>query len=254
MQASSSLPPQQLALSDLAIALRRGWETLRHLPGSSLAFSGLFVAIGLALLYLIETMRVAPMALPLAIGFLLVAPILLIGFFSLIRTWEQGQTPSFYQAFMGMIQAPGSLWTIGGICLFLFLIWISDAAVLYAFMIGANPLPYEAPLLIPLKPSVIPFLFWSSLMGLALSFALFIIAGFSIPLLYEGRLSLVAAISASVRAVFKNLFVSLVWGCILAGITLVSILCLPLLFITLPVLAYASFFLYRRVFPPAETA
>ncbi len=248
------LRPQRLVFGDLILALRQGWETFQNLLGPSLAWAGLDVAMGLFFLGIAGKMQVAPMVLPLGIGFLLVAPLLLIGFFPLMRAWEQGHKPRFQQALLAIRQAPGGFWVIGGICIFLFLIWISDAAVLYAFMIGPEPLPYAAPLLIPLKPSVIPFLFWSSLMGLALAFALFIIASFSVPLLYEQRLSLTAAISASVRAVFQNALVSFLWGWIFSGLLVISVLGLPLLFITLPVLAYACFFLYRRAFPLAEAA
>jgi uncharacterized membrane protein len=68
------------------------------------------------------------------------------------------------------------------------------------------------------------------------------------------RIGMVQAIHVSVRAVFGSFSASIAWGAVLTGTTLLSILVLPLLLVTLPVLAYASFALYRFVVPPAVDA
>jgi uncharacterized membrane protein len=86
-------------------------------------------------------------------------------------------------------------------------------------------------------------------MGTALAFAIYTISAFSVPLLFDGRATLIGAVSASVRAVFDNLRVSLPWAAILASAVMASILVLPLFIIVMPWLAYASFRLYREVFP-----
>ena len=69
------------------------------------------------------------------------------------------------------------------------------------------------------------------------------------PLLHYGRANLIQAVVLSVRAVFGNFLLALLWGVLLAAGVIGSILLLfpfPLVF---PLLAYASHTLYQQVFP-----
>jgi uncharacterized membrane protein len=49
-----------------------------------------------------------------------------------------------------------------------------------------------------------------------------------------------------------NFIVCLVWGIVLGTVIVVSVLILPLLLVTLPVMSYASFAFYHRAFPAAQ--
>jgi uncharacterized membrane protein len=219
-----------------------------------MAFSSLFALIGLMLLATVGYLGLSPMSLPFAGGFMLVGPALLTGFFQLSKISAQGGQPSIADAFAAFARAPAGLWIVALVCSFVFLIWITDAAVLYAFMIGAEHLPYDLPWLIRLERHIVGFELWGALMGSVLALIIFAISAFSVPLLHEGRANPVQAIHASVRAVFGSFPASIAWGTVLTGTTLLSILVLPLLLVTLPVLAYASFALYRSVFPLAVDA
>jgi uncharacterized membrane protein len=246
------LSPQKFAPSDIAHALGVGWHTFRYLPGASMAFASVFALIGLILLTAVGHFNASPMALPFAGGFMLVGPALLTGFFRLAAIADEGRKPRLRDALASLAHAPTGLWLVAAVCALLFLIWITDAAVLYAFMIGAEHLPYELPWLIGLQPQVTAFELWAALMGSVLAFIIFAISAFSVPLLHEGRAHPVQAISTSVRAVLGNFLSSIAWGLVLTGAILISILLLPLLTIVLPMLAYSSFALYRKVFPLAD--
>lgn len=248
----SASTPRRFAKSDIAEALAVGWRTFRSAPTASIAFASLFVLIGLILLAAVGYFGLSPMALPIAGGFMLVGPALLTGFFRLAAISAENRRPRFMDALTAFWQAPPGLWVVALICAFLFQIWITDAAVLYAFMIGREHLPYDLPWLIRLERNVVYFELWGALLGSALAFIIFAISAFSVPLLHERRTNPVQAIHASVRAVFGNLPTSIAWGLVLTGTTLLSILLLPVLAVMLPVLAYASFALYRNVFPPVE--
>ena len=101
---------------------------------------------------------------------------------------------------------------------------------------------------------VVAFELWGSLMGSVLAFIIFSVSAFSVPLLHEGRANLVQAVYASVRAVLGNLLPALAWGLLLTVAMVLSIVLLPLLTVVLPVLAYASFAIYEKVFPrPADS-
>ncbi|MEA3278154.1 MAG: DUF2189 domain-containing protein [Pseudomonadota bacterium] len=245
----SSLQPKRFSIRDIAAALAEGWLTFRAMPGPSIAFAAVFALIGLILLVAVGLLGISPLVLPLAGGFMLVGPALLAGFFELFRVYSSGARPQALHALGGFRGAPAGLWLVAAVCAFLFLIWIADVGVLYSFIVGGEHLPYELPWLIRLQETVVAFEVWASLMGSVLAFIIFAISAFSVPLLYERRADPVGGVHASVRAVFGNLVAAILWGVLLSVTTILAILLLPLLLVVLPVLAYASFVLYRRVFP-----
>ncbi len=245
----AGLRPQRFATADIAAALTTGWRTFRAIPAPSIAFAALFALIGLALLSAVGRLGLSPMALPLAGGFMLVGPALLTGFFRLADRQAAGQAPHFADALAAFLRAPAGLWVVSLLCAFLFLIWITDAAVLYAFTIGSQHLPYELPWLVRWQRDVVAFELWAALLGAALAFMILAVSAFSVPLLHDRRATLAQAVAASVRAVVGNLLASIGWALLLTGAILLSILVLPLLVVTLPALAYASRALYQTVFP-----
>lgn len=241
------------SLGDIALSLRTGWATFLTSPGISLAFGAGIAAIGLVVLVCIYRIGVSAMALPFAAGFMLLGPILLVGFFRIAETLAAGQRPGFQDALAGFRRAPLGLWVVALLCAFLFMIWITDAGILYSFMIGKFDSTRQPLWLNQLQQDSLRFTLWSSLMGSVLAFFAFAISAFSVPLLHQRRASLIQAIYASASVVLGNFFASIAWGLLLTGVILGSIVLLPLLALTLPVMAYASFALYQRVFPPLAT-
>jgi len=247
----SPLTPNRLRLADIGAAIRSGRGQLRANPGVSLAYAAVFTLFGLILLVAIGTFGLSPMALPFAGGFMLVGPILLTGYFELARIHEQGGRPRLADAFGAFRKAPAGLWMIAVLCAFLFLIWITDAGILYSLTIGGSAFSYDMGWLRDRGGDVLTYVLWGSLMGSVMAYLIFNVSAFSVPLIYEGRAGLVQGVSASARTVLGNFVVCLVWGIVLGGVIVASILLLPVLLLTLPVMSYASFALYRRAFPAA---
>ena len=133
-------------------------------------------------------------------------------------------------------------------CALLFLIWITDASTLYGFMVGREPTQLAQ--LLQADAALQRFVLFSSIAGAVLAFILFAVSAFSIPLIYDRRADLVSGVVASVRAVFSRFAVIMPWACLLATVIIISTLILPVLLVTLPVMAYASRELYFRVYPP----
>ena len=129
------------------------------------------------------------------------------------------------------------------------MIFVTDAAILYAYMIGRAPVWLTD--LAPVAMNVVKFIEWAGVSGLVVAFLLFGVSAFSVPLLCERRAGLVAAVVTSVRVVFGNFPVALFWAFFLSTAIIGSVLLLPLLPLTLPWLAYASRALYRQVLPTA---
>jgi len=247
--ATNPITPRRLVLADIVAAIRDGLATARPLRGVSLAYAAVFVALGLLLLGGVGAVGLSPLALPFAGGFMLVGPILLTGFFELLQRHEEGLPTRVADAFRAFARAPAALWSLALVCAFLFLIWITDAGILYSFTIGDTNLGYDLAWLAESGGRVLAFELWGALMGSVLAYMIFVVSAFSVPLIYEERAGLVEAISASARAVLGNFVVCLAWGLVLGSVILLSIVLLPALLWTLPVMSYASFHLYRRAFP-----
>lgn len=238
--------PRRVPLAAIPRALAAGWVLLKTCPGLSLGYAAVFVLIGLVLLGGVVLAGMTPMALPLAGGFMLVGPVLLAGYFRVARLTQQGRSPRIGDLIDGFRQAPRPLWVIALVCMLLFMIWITDAATLYSFMIGREPVLLRD---LPGHGDALRFGIYGSLMGTALAFAIYTVSAFSVPLLADHRTGLIGAVSASVRAVFRNFPVAMAWALVLAVLTMLSVLLLPLLLFALPWLAYSSHAFYREVFP-----
>lgn len=244
---TENIVQRRLETAAIGQAIRRGWDLFLQTRPLSVSFAMIFALIGLVILVGIEQASVAPMMLPVAGGFMLIGPVLLSGFFSIADRAETKQTPEFSDIVAGFSRVGREMVALGLVCMLLFLIWMTDAATLYGFMVGRAPMPLLA--LVPLPENVRPFIIWSSVMGAVLALVIFSVSVFSVPLLYYRRAGLVRAVVLSVRTVFSNFLPCMLWAVVLASTIIASILILPLFLVSFPVLAYASHALYRDVFP-----
>ena len=265
------LAPHALRLADLPAVLVRGWGIFRRIAAPSLILGGSIALISTALLMLPFALGLPALALILAGGIALIAPLFLPLFHSLLQAQARGERPRLGFALSAYRRMGAGFWALAAACGFLLLVWITDAGILYAFMVGAGTAVepvVAAPLggagagtssalnpaspLIPTAwahPGLRSFVIWASLMGAVLAAGIHLIAGFSLPLLQEGRAPIIPAIHASVRTVFGNLTATLTWGLILVLGLLLGFLLPPLLALVAPVLAYSQYALYRRAFP-----
>ena len=260
------LAPHALRLADLPAVLVRGWGIFRRIAAPSLILGGSIALISTALLLLPFALGLPALALILAGGNALIAPLLLPLFHSLLQAQARGERPRLGLALSAYRRMGAGFWALAAACGFLLLVWITDAGILYAFMVGAgtpvatappagmgtSAAPSPASALIPTAwahPGLRSFVIWASLMGAVLAAGTHLIAGFSLPLLQEGRAPIVPAIHASVRTVFGNLTATLTWGLIIVLGLLLGFLLPPLLALVAPVLAYSQYALYRRAFP-----
>lgn len=238
---------QPLTLDTLFDALAEGWRLASETKRTSIAYTAIFVVLGAAIIGGLLARGWTPFIVAAAGAFMLVGPAILAGFFGIARDHETEGGARFASIAAGFSGASRAVWALALVCGLLFMIFVTDAAILYAYMIGDVPVWLSE--LLPASASVARFVLWSSVSGAVVAFLLFAISAFAVPLLCERRAGLVEAVVTSVRIVFGNFFTAMVWAVLLSATVIGSILVLPLLLLTLPWLAYASRALYRAALP-----
>ncbi len=238
---------QALSLDSLFDALAEGWRVANETRGISIAYTALFVVGGVLIMGGLLARGWTPFVIAAAGAFMLVGPAVLAGYFGIAAALAAGQRPGLGDVAAGFAGASRTLWALALVCGLLFMIFVTDAAILYAYMIGDVPVWLGE--LLPVAEGVSRFVLWSSVSGGVVAFLLFTVSAFAVPLLCERRATLVEAVVSSVRVVFGNFFIAMVWAVLLSTAVMASILLLPLLLLTLPWLAYASRALYRIALP-----
>ncbi len=242
---------RKVSISHIRNWIVHGWRMFRQTQNASIAYAGIFAVIGAILLIGAVKLDIAPMVFPLAGGFMLVGPAFLAGFFHVASLRTQQRPVRFADFFRGFRHSPAALWVISTICAFLFLIWLTDAAIVYSLYFGTVPILGSLEFFSGLGEGgrLASFILFCSLTGSVLAFMIFAISAFSVPLIFSRRVELAKAVGTSVRVVFGNFGVMIAWGITLtAGIVGAILLFMPLFVVIFPVLAYASERAYRDVF------
>lgn len=250
MPPASKVPEiQTLHLSDLAYALAAGWRDFRRAPFMGLFFSVLYVVGGWAIYYCLFVTEQIWWALPMTVGFPLVAPFLAVGLYEVSHRLEQGRDYTLVDILtvvwrQRLRQLPLMSWVI----IVYFLFWSFFAHMLFAFFMGPSALMNVTSSYAYLfQPEGVMMLVVGTLFGAAFALVLFCLTVISLPLLLEKELDFVTAMLTSIATVRQNFAVMLAWGVIIAGLTFAALLPAFLgLFVALPVLGHASWHVYRR--------
>jgi uncharacterized membrane protein len=242
-----AITERPLTFEAIADALAAGWRTANATRAVSIAYAGIFTVIGAVIIGALLAAGRTPFVITAAGAFMLVGPAILAGFFAVARKVGAGGTAHFATVRDGFTQASVAVWVIAMVCALLFMIFITDVAILYSYMIGGDPIfPVD---IVPVGANVASFVLWGLLSGAVIAFLLFAVSAFAVPLLCDRRADLVGAVVASVRIVLRHFIASMSWALLLSAATIGSILLLPLFPLVLPVMAYASHALYTAVLP-----
>lgn len=239
-------PPRRLAWSAIARALAAGWRTFRGDRGLGLMIGAVFAALGSLLLWAAVALDLAPLAVHLLGGFLLIGPVVFAGLIGVRQAVARGRTPTWRDALAAWRTAPAGLGALALFCGLIFFIWLGDAGTLYSFLVGEGGGAQSG--LLP-QPTLFPFHLTAAVTGLVLALIVYGVTVHAVPLLAAGRVGLVGAVVGSVRAVFASPLVHAGWGLTLAAGIFVCLMAPPLLILSLPVLAYGGHALHLEVFP-----
>ena len=249
--AHETAPPQtrRLAMADLRMALRKGWQDLAAMRSDVMFACMLYPLMGAVLLALAEQGNLTHLLFPALSGFALVGPVAGLGLYELSRRREAGMEVSWASMFE-VLRSPRfprivMLALFNGV---IFMAWLLIADAIHAATLGPER---PASLMALLTEAVTTPAGWAMTIigtgvGFLLAVAVLAVSVVSFPLLLDRDVSLPRAVTTSVRVARENPRVIAVWGLIVALGLAVGIL--PFLWglvVVLPVLGHATWHLYR---------
>jgi len=242
---------RRIAPSDLAEALRKGYEDFSAVPSHALFLCLIYPAIGILVAGLTLGYALVPLLFPAAAGFALIGPFAAIGLYELSRRREAGHDVSAMDAFE-VLRSPslGAILSLGLLLMTIFLIWMAVAHAIYVSYFG-----YGSPQSIGqfMRDLFATESGWKLIavgngVGLLFALAALLISVVSFPLLLDRDVGAAVAMLTSLRVVAKNPLTMGLWGLIVAGLLVLGTLPFFLgLAVVLPVLGHATWHLYRRV-------
>lgn len=227
--------------------LRNGWQDMRRSLPVSLGYGLVFALLGYLLLSFAWPRL--HLAMALTSGFLLVAPLVALGFYDLSRQIESRAKPSLAHALTAWRRNSGSVGMYVVLLLFILVTWERLSAIIVGLFLGGNVTDVTN-----LFGEVIgsgehlPFLAAYALFGLAMAGLVFAISVASLPMLLDRDIDLATAVMTSLWVVRENPLPMLVWAAIIAGLIALGYLAFYIgLVLVFPLLGHATWHAYRAL-------
>ena len=242
---------RKIGPSDIKDALLKGIADFLARP-SHLVFLGLIYP--LAGIWLVIGSS-PPLIFPLLSGFALIGPFAAIGLYEVSRCRELGLDSSWKHAFAVVrSHAIFPILSLGLILLVIFACWVFTAQSLYVSLFGSTPPESFARFIGDILGTSQGWKLIGFGTGIGFVFAVVALSMsvVSFPMLLDRDVDVPIAIQTSVKAVLMNPFTMALWGLIVA-VSLAGgfFLVFAGLAVVVPVLAHATWHLYRKVVEPA---
>lgn len=231
--------------------LRLGWRDLVRARGISLAFGVLIALASLLLISLLWFIDSLPYALPLAAGFMFVAPALAICFYDISRRIESGEPVRFGAVALAWMPNVSQIAGMGLVMMLFQLAWIRFALLLFALFFGPEPASWGRFIqALFFSTDGLPFLIVGTVSGGMLAVLAFALSATAFPMLLDRDVGIATAIATSVHATIVNWRVLSGWAALIVMFTAAGIVigCLGLI-VTMPLIGHASWHAYREIVP-----
>lgn len=227
------------------IWLQRGWRDLAAAPKVSLAYGCGIVAASWILFELLWVADWTWVVLPMAGGFLLLAPVMAVGLYEASRRLEAGQPVILGEILRVFLQRP-RIMVFGVVLLLLHFAWMRTAMLWFVLYFHQGTPPLSQIPVYMLDPTNLPFLVIGTAMGAGFAFITFAMSAVSLPLMMDREIDVISAILISLRTIWANPRAMLLWAGLIAGCTFVGLATfffgLGLLF---PLIGHATWHAYR---------
>lgn len=230
--------------------LAAGWRDLWLQPHISLTYGLAFAVFAVALTFGLGVAHIQALVLPLAGGFVLIAPLAAVGLYEMSRCIEQGRRASWAQVLRAGLRARGQLGFFGGILAFALFVWLQLALLLFMLLWGSNGIPPPSTFVSTLlfTPHGLSLLVIGTAVGGLIAGLVFAISVLSVPLLLTQELDAVTAIQTSLSAVALNPKPLALWAALIAGFMALGIATLSIgLIVAFPLIGHATWHAYRAL-------
>lgn len=236
--------------------LAKGWDDIRRARGASLAYGIAIVAASYLLVGALYWFESIYALLPLAAGFMFLAPLLAAGLYDTSRRLQAGESPDFATTSKALGRNPEHLAYMGLVLMVFNLFWTRVALLLFALFFGTPRSTVRELIDLTLfSPDAVPFLMVGTAIGAVLSALVFAISAVSIPMLLDRRdCSVWTAIATSFVAVRENWKPMALWAALIVAFTAFGMVPFFLgLAITLPLIGHATWHAYKDLVVDGES-
>ncbi|HWA48914.1 MAG TPA: DUF2189 domain-containing protein [Dongiaceae bacterium] len=227
--------------------LRAGWRDFLAAKSISLTFGLMISAASLILISLLWQVDLLPYVLPLAAGFMFLAPAFAICFYEISRRLERKEPVRLEQVATAWRPHVSQIAFMGLVMVLFQMVWIRIATLIFALFFGSQPASWDRFITVLFfSTDGIPFLVVGTLVGGILAVLSFAISVTAFPMLLDRDVGAAAAIATSVHAAARNWRVMIGWAALIVLFTAAGLVTLCLgLAVTMPLIGHASWHAYR---------
>jgi uncharacterized membrane protein len=226
-----------------------GWRDLWRAPAYSLGYGFVFVAAGLAGTVGLWWLGLESIVPAIAAGFGLLGPVLAVGLYEISRRHAAGEALDAGGIAFVRTASVVQLGLLAFFLMFVFLVWMRAATLIYALFTHGNYLPLDRFVTFALTtPEGLSMLAIGTLVGAVLALVVFAISVISVPMLVHRDVDAITAIAASVRAVVSFPGPMLLWAWLVALFMAFGIATLFVgLIVVFPLLGHATWHAYNAI-------
>lgn len=234
--------------------LKGAWGDLWKIPGPALTYGVILALISGGLAYALFFSGYSSWIMVLAGGFLFVGPMFAMGLYEAGRQLERGQSPKLGEMLFVKTNSTMCLAYLGLALLMIYFLWTRIGQVVYGlstYKVHRNIHDFIQFMIF--DPEGHSMAITGTIIGGAMAFVAYCLVVITAPMLLEQHTNVFSATATSFRAVAKNLFPMLIWGALIAVLTVIGIATGFLgLIIIFPWIGLASWRAYRALVDSPE--
>lgn len=230
--------------------LAAGWRDMWRVWPISLAYGAIFSTVAVAMLIGLFMQGGQAVILILASGFLLVGPILAVGLYEASRRLTTGEPVTFAGVLFVRTASPMQLAYLGGVLMFMFLLWVRFAMLLFALFFAHAEFPplAELPAVLLLTAHGVGLLVVGTATGAVIAITAFALSAVSVPLLMHRKTNFFTAIATSIKTLTENPRAMLLWAGLIAGLMALGMATLFVgMILVFPLVGHATWHAYQAV-------